>query len=302
MMSLGFASASAFAAGMALAWTAAIAHRIERNERAVGWTLFAYSAAALGFAEFFALLTVGDSAAELLRFAQLGLACAGWILLIEFGRRELGSRYQTLKQPWVYAVLVGAAAIKFALAGAAGLEAVSAYVFAPLGGLLAAVALAQRAQRRRVRGWGLPLMAAAVAFVAIGFALSIAALQAFSALGLLAGIWRERRDKSPFPEHASALVRWRAPGAFVLLTVLGCAALAARQQQDSLIVVQARATGGAAQPASTAIVFDESEIDSRHLARERDLAQRYKQGLSILIVVVVVGAVWVGLSRWQRRM
>jgi hypothetical protein len=183
----------------------------------------------------------------------------------------------------------------------AGLESVCAYVFAPLGGLLAVVALAERVRRRRVRGWGLPLMVAAVAFFAIGFALSIAALQAFAALGLLAGIWRERRDESPFPQQASALVRWRAPGAFVLLTVLGCAVIAARQPQDALIAAQAGATGGAAQSASTASVIDEIEIDSRQLARERALAQRYKQGLSILIVMLVVGAVWVGLSRWQRR-
>ena len=78
--------------------------------------------------------------------------------------------------------------------------------------------------------------------------------------------------------------------------------IAASQPQDALIVAQAGATGAAAQSASSASVIDEIEIDSRQLARERALAQRYKQGLSILIVVVVVGAAWVGLSRWQRRM
>jgi hypothetical protein len=304
MMSFGFQSGFAFVAGMALIWTAALAYRMRRDERALGWTLLALFAAVLGAAELCTLAAAGNSSATPLRLVQLGLSAAGFLALVEFGRRELRSRYHSLKKPWVYAVLVAAAAIKFALAGSAGLEAVCAYVFAPLGGFLAAVAIGQRARIRRNSGWGLPLLAAAIAFFAIGFALSIAPLQAFAALGLLAGIWRERRDESPFPHHAGAMVRWRAPGAFIVLTLLGCAGLIAFGQAEpaASIVVQAGAPGDVGDATSAASVIDGVEIDSRQLARERANSQRYKQGLSILIVVVIVAAVWVGLSRLQRRM
>jgi hypothetical protein len=294
----------AFTAGISLVWGAAIALRMRRDERALGWPFLAAFAVALGVAEFCALAATGDSIATPLGLVQLGLAAAGFLALVEFGRRELRSRYQSLKKPWVYAVLVIAAAIKIALAGPAGLEAVCAYVFAPLGGFLAAVAVAQRTKVRRNGGWGLPLLAAAIAFFAIGFALSVAALQAFAALGLLAGIWREHREESPVPQQTAAFVRWRAPGAFVVLTLLGCAGLAAfgKTEQVASIVVQAGAPGAASNATAAVGVVDGIAIDSHQLARERANSQRYKQGLSILIVVAIVAAVWVGLSRLQRRM
>jgi hypothetical protein len=296
-------SVFAFIAGIALIWAAAIALRMRRDGRALGWPLLALFAAALGAAELGALATTGASIAPPLRLVQLGLAAAGFFALVEFGRRELRSRYQSLKQPWVYAVLVAAAAIKFALAGAAGLEAVCAYVFAPLGGFLAAVATSQRAQVRRNGGWALPLLAAAIAFFAIGFALSIAALQAFAAVGLLAGMWREHREESPIPQQIGAFVRWRAPAAFVLLTLLGCTVLVTfgQTEQAASIAVQAGVPGAAGDTTAAAAVVDGIEIDSRQLARERANSQRYKQGLSILVVLVIVAAVWIGLSRLQRR-
>jgi hypothetical protein len=221
------------------------------------------------------------------------------LALVEFGRRELRGKYRTLQKPWVYALLIAAAAVKLALAGAEGLEAVSCYVAAPLGGLLAAVALAQRARKRRDTGWGLPLVAAAIGFFATGYALSVEALQAFAALGVLAGIWYIRRAESPFPNHASPFLRWRAPGAFVVLTLLGCGGLIALGQPDSDVThaaVGVQSSGG-----STANAMAGSEIHPRQLAKERATALRYKQGLSILVVVVAVAVVWVGLAHYQRR-
>jgi MFS family permease len=294
----------AFATAMALIWAAVIAHRIRRDERTIGWALLAAFAGALGAAALCGLMAAVGSSIAPLRLAQLGLAAGGFLALVEFGRRELRGRFRTLKKPWIYAVLVAAAVIKFALAGSAGLVAVCAYVLAPLGGFLAAVAIAQRAQTRRNGAWGLPLLAAAVAFFAIGFALSVAALQAFAALGLLAGIWRLRREESPFPQHTPALVQWRAPGAFIILTLLGCAGLVSfgKSEQAASVVAQAGAPGEPSDATSAAAAVDGIEIDSRHLARERAAAQRYKQGVSILVVVVIVAAVWVGLSRLQRRL
>jgi hypothetical protein len=294
-------TAFAFTAGMALLWAAAIALRMRRDERSLRWPFLASFAAAVGLAELCALATTGDSS-TLLGLPQLALSAAGLLALVEFGRRELAGRYDTLKKPWIYVLLAVAAAIKFALAGLAGLEAVCASVFAPLAGFLAALALAQRARLRSGGRWGLPLVAAAIAFFAIGYALSIAALQAFSALGLLAGVWRERREESPFPQSSSVFVRWRAPGAFMALTLLGCTALTLRGQtnDEASLVVQAGST--ADDVATSAGVIEDIEIDSRQLARERANAQRYKQGLSILIAIAVVAAIWVGLSRLQRRM
>jgi hypothetical protein len=276
---------------------------MRRGERGMGWTLLASFAGALGVAALCGL-AAGGSIAVPLRLAQLGLCAAGLLALVEFGRRELRVRFHTLKKPWVYAVLAAAAAVKFALAGFAGLEAVCAYVLAPFGGFLAAAALAERARARRSSGWGLPLMSAAVAFFAIGVALSVAALQAFAALGLLAGVWRERRDESPFPQQTSALVRWRAPAAFILLTLLGCVGLIARGQAEpgASLAVQAGTQADVGDPTTAASVINDIEIDSRHLARERAAAQRYKQGISILVVIVIVAAAWVGLSRLQRRL
>lgn len=293
-----------FATAMALIWAAAIALRMRRDERGIGWILLASFTGALAAAALCGLIAgVGLSLAPL-RLAQLGLAAAGFLVLVEFGRRELRGRFHTLKKPWVYAVLAAAAAIKFAIAGTAGLEAVCAYVFAPFGGFLAAAALALRVRDRRSSGWGLPLASAAIAFFAIGFALSVSALQAFAALGLLAGIWRERWDESPFPQETGAFVRWRAPAAFILFTVLGCAGLIAfgQAEQGASLVVQAGAADTPGNAASGASVIVDMEIDSRHLARERAAAQRYKQGLSILVVVVIVAAVWIGLSHLQRRL
>jgi hypothetical protein len=293
-----------FATAMALIWAAAIALRMRRDERGIAWTLLASFAGALAAAALCGVFAGGGTSNLPLRLAQLGLAAGGFLALVEFGRRELRGRFRTLNKPWVYAVLAAAAAIKFAIAGTAGLEAVCAYVFAPFGGFLAAAAIALRVRDRRSSGWGLPLASAAIAFFAIGFAVSVAALQSFAAVGLLAGIWRERWDESPFPQQTGAFVRWRAPAAFILLTVLGCAGLIAfgQSEQGASLVVQAGAADTAGNAASGASVMVDMEIDSRQLARERAAAQRYKQGMSILFVVVIVAAVWVGLSRLQRRM
>jgi hypothetical protein len=238
-----------------------------------------------------------------LRLVQLGLAAAGFAALVEFGRRELRAQYRTLEKPWVYVPLIAAVAFKMALKGAEGLEAVCCYVIAPLGGLLATVAIAQRAQRRADAGWGLPLAAAAIAFFAVGFALAVAALQTFAALGLLAGIWCEKRKEAPIPVEAGALARWRAPGAFLVLMLLGSAALiVAGPTEEGLAVVQVGAVGEANGAQAAPSAMGGAEVDSRKLARERATAQRYKQGLAILVVVAILAIVWVGLSRLQRRL
>jgi hypothetical protein len=296
-------SVFAFTAGIALVWVAAIAIRMRRDKRALGWIFLAVFAAALGAAQLIGLAIAGAPSTAV-RLGQLVVSAAGFFALVEFGRCELRDRFSTLRMPWVYAVLVAAAAIKFALAGLAGLETVCCYGFAPLGGLLATAAIAQRVRVRRSGDWSLPLMAAAIAFFAIGFALSISALQAFAAMGLLAGIWREHRDESPLPQHTGVFARWRAPGAFVVLTLLGCAGLVAfgQAEKGASVVVQAGAPSEAADATSAAVAADGIEVDSRQFARERANSQRYKQGLSILIVVAIVAAVWVGLSRLQRRM
>jgi hypothetical protein len=288
----------AFAAGLALVWTAAIVLRLRRDERSLGWELFAVFAAAQAVAEWIGLATAAEPNPATV-WLQLGFSTAAFLALIEFGRRELRGKHPMLQKPWVYALLVAAAAFKTAVKGSEGLEAVCCYVFAPLGGLLAAVALAQRVRIRRDAGWGLPLAAAAIAFFAVGYAFSIDALQAFAGLGLLLGVWRESRDKTPLPKQAGAIVRWRWPAAFVVLALAGSAALIAREyaEQDAsaVVVVRGASEAGNANAASSV------ELDSRQLSRERAAAQRNKQALMLLIVVVVVAAVWIGLSRLSRR-
>src|SRR5688572_12595920 len=127
----------AFAAGLALVWTAAIALRLRRDERSHSWELFGALAAAQAVAEWIGLVTAADSNATPV-WLRLGLSTAAFLALIEFGRRELRGKYPTLHKPWVYAPLIAVIALKIALKGSEGLEAVCCYVLAPFGGFLAA--------------------------------------------------------------------------------------------------------------------------------------------------------------------
>lgn len=103
---------------------------------------------------------------------------------------------------------------------------------------------------------------------------------------------------------AGAIKRWRVPIGIMLLAIVGATALLSRIEQpasqpaaaEPLVVLNAADNVAGGEGAG--IVPEAIEIDPRELARQQAEAQRYQQGLSLLIVLGVVAVVWIGLARY----
>jgi hypothetical protein len=291
----------AFVSGLALVWTGGLALRLARGAETHRWRLFALFALAQALAQWSLIAAEDDSPAVLFGRVSLVLSAASFLALIEFGRRGIILQGERLLKRWIYAPVIAVAALILATRGPGGVETAMRYGLALPGGALAAWAFAQAAQRRHT-GWGLALASAATALFATGYAFSVGALSAFAALGLLVGIWRESRAAFPLPPPAGAVRRWRLPVGFALLLVVGAVGLAGLterpEEEWAAVALVPGDAGSATDTEGVKVLLDAIEIDPRELARQRAERQRYKQGLSILIVLAVVAVVWIGLARF----
>ncbi len=292
-----------FVCGLALVWTSGLAFQVARGARRTSSSWFAAFALAQGLAQWLLLVASrGGPASDLLSSISLALSGASFLALLEYGRREFRGRDSALPGAWVYGILAAIAVIAILTGGMNGVRAVVRYELALVGGCLAAAALGQQAKRSGTE-WATSLASAATALFAIGFIFSIQALQAFAALGLVAGLWRDNRNMYPVQATASAVRRWGSPAGFIVLTIagaVGIAALAERPEGEMLVGVSL-APGGSASAADVSLPWDEADLDPREAARKRACEQRNKQGLAMLIVLVVVGVVWAGVARHAGR-
>ncbi|MEX2138791.1 MAG: hypothetical protein WD894_05985 [Pirellulales bacterium] len=291
----------AFICGLALVWAGLMALRLAHGPEPSRWRLFALFALAQALAQW-SLIAGSDSQAALIGHLSHALSAASFLALIECGRQGFERQGKRRLKPWLYAPVIAVAAIILAISGSTNVGPAVRYGLALPGGVLAALAFAQAAQRRHA-GWGPALTSAAIALFAMGYAFSIGALQSFAALGLLMGVWRESREAFPLPPLAGAVRRWRSPVCFVLLTIvgaLGLTALLERPEAEPTTVVALASSGeGSATDAETVeVLLGAIEIDPRELARQRADEQRYKQGWTILVVLGVVAVVWIGLARF----
>jgi hypothetical protein len=291
----------AFLCGLALFWVGGLALRLARGSQFPNWRLFALFALVQALAQWSLLSANGDSRTFFGNGASLVLSPASFLALMEWSRREIKCPGDRRLQPWIYGLAMAIAALILATSGTSGMGTVVRYALALPGGVLAAVALGQAAQRRPA-GWGLALASAAIALFAVGYAFSVGALQAFAALGLLMGIWREYREVFPLPKSASAVRRWHMPVVFMLLVIagtIGTHALIERSEKPAVAVaLMPSVDGNASDMEGVEVLLDAIEIDPRELARQRADEQRYRQGLTILVVLGVVAVVWIGLARY----
>ena len=292
----------AFAGGLAFLWTAGIALRLARASQTPAWRWFALFALMQALAQWSLLAAIDDSRAALVSHGSLVLSAVSFLALIECGRRGIKRQNKQLLASWVYAPVVAVTALILATSGLGGVDTAVRYALAIPGGVLAALAFAQAAKRRHA-GWGLALASAATALVAIGYAFSVEALQAFAALGLLVGVWRENREAFPLPPLAGALRRWRSPVGFLLLVIAGAIGMSAlnkpvEMEPSAAVALVPTGEASATDAEAVEVFLDAIEIDPREAARQRADEQRYKQGLTILIVLGVLAVVWIGLARF----
>jgi hypothetical protein len=290
--------AVAFIAAIALAWTATLAYRLSRAAASGEWLLFAAFSGLLGASAFVGVF-YNAGIGGVARWLNLFLASASYLALIEFGRRQVSYRSNKRLRPWVYLPLAGIAALLAAVRGLAGIDLAIRFVLAGAAGAFATSSFAQRA--RTSGRWEPALAAAAVAFLAVGYAFSVGPLVAFSSVGMLIAVWAESRRQLPFEAGAGAVKRWRAPAAFLVLTIAGTTVLALREpglEQSSYALYVADGAGGAAAADDT---LESVALDPRQLARDHGSAQRSKQGVILLAVIVVLAGVWGGLAYWSNR-
>jgi hypothetical protein len=291
-------SIAAFITALSLACTAAVAFRTSRTVAAGQWRWFAAFAALFSAAACIAIFEF-QNGGTVLRVLSLVFAAASSLTLIEFGRRHVTGNAKRYLKPWLHLPLAAFAALVIALRGLAGLELASRYLLAIPAAALAGLVLAQRA--RASDRWEPALAAAAIVFLAIGFAFSVGPLVAFAALGLLSAIWCESRRQLPLDSGAGPVKRWRSPAAFLAVAIAGVTILAMRDRQIEQTAFAISIADGAGSAAAADDTLDSIAIDPRQLTRDRASAQRTKQAVILLAVIVAVAGVWGGLAYWSNR-
>jgi hypothetical protein len=293
----------AFLCGLALFWVGGLALRLARGSHSANWRLLGLFAMLQALAQWSVLSAGDDSRIIFGNRISLALSAVSFLALMEWGRREVKRQSDRKLPSWIYGLAAATATLIVAVNGTSGIGTAVGYALAAPGGVLAAIAFAQAAQRR-ADGGGLALAGAAVALFAIGYMFSVGALEAFAAFGLLIGIWRENRQVLPLPPFAGVVQRWRTPAVFVLLAIVGAAGTlalfgspGAEVAAGVALVPSSEAGAGDAQTVEK--LFDAIEVDPRELARQRADEQRYRQGLTILIVLGVVAVAWAGLARYS---
>src|SRR5687767_13505192 len=198
----------AFVCGLALFCSAAIAYRL-RNTRDTETRMpriwLATFAATGGITQWLGLINTNPTDALALRYAQLFLAASSFVALIAFARDgvRLG-RQPSLRTcvnfsiPLIFALFI----VKTWLGG---LDPAFRYGLALPAGLLGAAVLYAFDRTEREGDWGMLLVAAALAFYALGFALGVPALEAFAALAAMCGLVRHYRRHFPLEENATAV-------------------------------------------------------------------------------------------------